>query len=189
MAMEERPPDVTLLLSDWKNGDALALERLFPVVYGELQRLAAAYIRRERVNHTLQPTALIHEAYLRLVDQRLPDWRSRAHFFGVAARVMRQVLVDSARSHRADKRGGGVNISLDDVVVSASERPQAIVALDEGIAELEKIDPRKSKVIEMRHFGGLTNAEMAEALGVSVPTVVRDLRFAQAWLHEYLAAR
>jgi RNA polymerase sigma-70 factor, ECF subfamily len=180
--------NVTQILRDWQGGDPSARDRLLPIVYRELQRLAASYLRNERVNHTLQPTALIHEAYLRLVDQTMPTFRGRSHFFGVAAQLMRQVLVDSARTHRAAKRGGGANVSLEDIVVSATERPQAIVALDDGLSELAKIEPRKAQVIEMRYFGGLSNAEMAEALDVSVPTIVRDLRFAEAWLRQYLAA-
>lgn len=175
------------MLSDWQNGDVLARDRLLPVVYSELRRLAASYLRRERMNHTLQPTALIHEAYVRLVEQKTPAFRGRSHFFGVAAQVMRQILVDSARAHRAGKRGGGDRVSLDEATVFSPERPHAIVELDEGLGELANIDARKARVIEMRYFGGLSNADMAEALGVSVPTIVRDLRFAEAWLRQYLA--
>ncbi len=185
--MDEPPADdVTLLLADWRNGDARALERMLPIVYRELQRLAASYLRRERAAHTLQPTALVHEAYVRLVDQRTPAFRDRAHFFGVAAHVMRQVLVDSARKKRAAKRGGGHDVALDEIVVAAPERPQDVVALDDALVALAEVDPRKARVIEMRYFGGLGNAEIADVLEISVPTVVRDARFAEAWLRQHL---
>lgn len=178
-----------MLLADWQGGDSVALDKLLPIVYRELQRLAASYMRRERAGHTLQPTALIHEAYVRLVDQKTPNWRNRSHFFGVAAQVMRQVLVDSARTRNAAKRDGGEKVSLEDVVVSAPERPHEIVNLDEGLTELAKIGARKAKVLEMRYFGGLSNSDIAEALDISIPTVVRDSRFAEAWLRQYLDGR
>lgn len=180
------PADVTMLLVDWRNGDRRALDRLLPVVYQELQRIAAGYLRGERRDHTLQPTALIHEAYLRLVGQDTPSWQSRSHFYGVAAQVMRQVLVDSARSHKAAKRSGGEKLSLDELTLPAPERPHAVTALDEALTDLARIDQRKAKVLELRYFGGLENAEIAEALDISVPTVVRDSRFAEAWLRHYL---
>jgi RNA polymerase sigma-70 factor (ECF subfamily) len=178
--------NVTLLLSDWRNGDAQALERLLPIVYRELQRLAAAYLRREREDHTLQPTALVHEAYVRLIDQDTPAFRNRSHFFGVAAHVMRQVLVDSARRHRAGKRDGGDRLPLDDLQVATPDRPHDVVALDDALTALGEVDPRKARVIEMRYFGGLSNAEIGEALEISIPTVVRDARFAEAWLRQHL---
>jgi RNA polymerase sigma factor (TIGR02999 family) len=180
------PENVTVLLAGWRNGDPDALERMLPIVYRELQRLAASYLRGERAAHTLQPTALVHEAYVRLVDQQTPAFRDRTHFFGVAAHVMRQVLVDSARKKRSAKRGGGHDASLDELVVSAPERPQDVVALDDALTALADVDPRKARVIEMRYFGGLSNAEIAEALDVSVPTIVRDARFAEAWLRQHL---
>jgi len=178
--------DVTALLIEWQQGDAAALERLLPVVYRELHRLAAGYLRGERPEHTLQPTALINEAYLRLVSQKVPEFRSRSHFYGVAAQMMRQVLVDSARRRKAQKRGTDERVSIEDVVASAPERPHEIIALDEALQELARIDDRKCKVIVMQYFGGLTNQEIAEILEVSVPTVVRDKRFAEAWLRQYL---
>ena len=178
--------NVTLLLADWRNGDAQALERMLPIVYRELQHLAAAYLRREREDHTLQPTALVHEAYVRLVDQDTPAFRNRSHFFGVAAHVMRQVLVDSARKHRAGKRSGGERVPFDDLQVATPDRAHDVVALDDALTALADFDPRKARVIEMRHFGGLSNAEIAEALDVSIPTVVRDARFAEAWLRQHL---
>ena len=178
--------DVTLLLQEWGSGDSAALERLLPVVYRELQKLASGYLRGENPGHTLQPTALIHEAYLRLVSQKTPDFRSRAHFYGVAAQLMRQILVDSARTRKAAKRGSGEKVGLDKVVAAAPDRPHELVALDEALSKLAEVDPRKCKVIEMRYFGGLGNDEIAEALDVSIPTVVRDARFAEAWLRRYL---
>jgi RNA polymerase sigma-70 factor, ECF subfamily len=178
--------DVTALLMDWQAGEPSALERLLPIVYGELQRIAAAYLQAEHRSHTLQPTALIHEAYLRLVNQKVPNFRSRQHFYGVAAHLMRQVLVDWARNKNAQKRSAGERVSLEDVVASAPERPHKIILLDEALSELARIDDRKCKVIEMRYFGGLTNEEIAETLGVSIPTVVRDRRFAEAWLRQHL---
>jgi RNA polymerase sigma-70 factor, ECF subfamily len=181
--------DVTVLLNEWQGGDPGALERLLPLVYRELEKLASKYLRGERQGHTLQPTALINEAYLRLVSQKTPDFRSRSHFYGVAAQVMRQVLVDSARARKAAKRGAGEKVSLEDVVGAAPARPQEIVALDDAMTELAKVDERKCKVVEMRYFGGFSNEEIAEALGISVPTVVRDSRFAEAWLRNYLESR
>jgi RNA polymerase sigma-70 factor (ECF subfamily) len=183
--------NVTLLLADWRNGDAQALERMLPIVYRELQRLAAAYLRRERDGHTLQPTALVHEAYVRLIGQDTPAFRNRSHFFGVAAHVMRQVLVDSARRHRAGKRGGGDHdrLPLDDLQIATPEQPHDVVALDDALTALAAVDPRKARVIEMRYFGGLSNAEIGDALEVSIPTVVRDARFAEAWLRQHLEAQ
>ena len=180
--------DVTILLSQWQSGDRAALDQLLPVVYHELQRLAAGYIRGERTGHTLQATALVHEAYLRLVNQKTPDYRNRAHFFGVAAQVMRQVLVDFSRSRNAAKRGRGERINIDDVVAASAERPRELLDLDEALTELAKIDERKCKVIEMRYFGGLSNEEIADVLEISVPTIVRDVRFAEAWLRQRLDA-
>ncbi len=168
------PSDVTALLMEWQRGDHAAFERLLPVVYAELHNLASGYLRGERPGHTLQPTALIHEAYLRLVNQKIPSFRNRHHFYGVASQLMRQVLVDSARGHRAQKRGDGARLRLTAVKAGFADRPHAIVALDEALSELARIDERKCKVIEMQYFGGLTNEEIAEILGVSVPTIVRD---------------
>jgi RNA polymerase sigma-70 factor, ECF subfamily len=180
--------NITRLLMDWTgNGNAQALEELTPIVYGELRKLALSYLRRERSDHTLQPTALIHEAYLRLVDQNVPQWRSRSHFFGVAAQLMRQILVDHARARSAAKRGGGHHkLSLDAGVQYSDDRPEELVALDDALTDLAKLDPRKAKVVELRYFGGLSVEETAEALGVSVATVGRELRFAEAWLHKLI---
>ena len=186
--MAEQSENITRLLMDWTaKGDEAALEALTPVVYGELRKLALSYLRRERSDHTLQPTALIHEAYLRLVDQNVPQWRSRSHFFGVAAQLMRQILVDHARARSAAKRGGGeAKLSLDQGIQYSEERPEQLVALDDALTDLAKLDPRKSKIVELRYFGGLSVEETAEAMGISVATVGRELRFAEAWLHKLI---
>ncbi|MBL8178062.1 MAG: sigma-70 family RNA polymerase sigma factor [Bryobacterales bacterium] len=186
--MAEQPQDITRLLRDWTgNANPAALEQLTPIVYSELRKLALSYLRRERSDHTLQPTALIHEAYLRLVDQNVPAWRSRSHFFGVAAQLMRQILVDHARARSAGKRGGGeARLSLDAGLQYSEERSAELVALDDALTDLAKLDPRKAKVVELRYFGGLSVEETAEALHVSVATVGRELRFAEAWLHKLI---
>jgi len=186
--MHEPSENITRLLMDWtESHDEAALEQLTPVVYGELRKLANSYLRRERSDHTLQPTALIHEAYLRLVDQNVPHWKNRSHFFGVAAQLMRQILVDHARARTAVKRGGGeVKLSLDAGMQYSEERSEELVALDDALRDLAKLDERKSKVVELRYFGGLSVEETAEALGISVATVGRELRFAEAWLHKLM---
>jgi len=174
--------EVTLLLAQWAKGSHQALDELTPLVYAELRQLAAAYLRRERRGHTLQPTALVHEAYLRLVDQSNPNWQNRSHFYGVAARLMRQILVDHARRKQAGKRAG-LKVPLEEAVSFQPDRSQDLVALDAGLTALEKIDVRKCKVVELRYFGGLSMEEIAQTLEVSVVTVRRDLRMAEAWLH------
>jgi RNA polymerase sigma factor (TIGR02999 family) len=177
------PSDVTKLLGDWSRGDHSALDQLTPLVYRDLRQRAKNYLRRERPDHTLQPTALIHEAYLRLVDESLPEWNSRAHFFAVASRVMRQILVDHARRHDAGKRGGGAaNMSLDEAIVPAQSKNSDLMALDEALAKLEAFDERKCRIVEMRYFGGCTVEETAQALGVAGITVMREMRLAEAWL-------
>src|SRR5262245_54939 len=179
---------VTLLLRDVKGGDSTALDRLVPIVYEELRRLAAHYLSDEREAHTLQPTAVVHEAYMRLVGQEMPDFESRSHFFGVAAHLMRQILVDHARRHRSQKRGGGVvPVPLDDAVVFAPDRSDDVVAMDEALTALSGVDERKSRVIELRYFGGLSVEETARALNVSVGTIGREQRLAEAWLHRALS--
>jgi RNA polymerase sigma-70 factor (ECF subfamily) len=175
--------EVTLLLAEWAKGNQKALEDLTPLVYRELRHLAASYLRKERQGHTLQPTALVHEAYVRLVDQSNPTWQSRSHFFGVAARLMRQILVDHARRKHAGKRAG-LKVSLDEAVSFQPARSRDLVALDSGLTALEKIDPRKCNAVELRYFGGLSMDEIAHALEVSPITVRRDLRMAEAWLHQ-----
>lgn len=176
--------DVTRLLVRLTDGDRGVLDELLPVVYGELRKLASSYLRRERVGHTLQPTALVHEAYMRLVDQTQVQWQNRAHFFGVAAQMMRRILVDHARAHEAEKRGGEFQkLSLDENIDVSGERDVNLVALDDALNLLAEVDPQKSKIVELRFFGGLSVEETAEVLGVSAPTVKRQWRMAKAWLY------
>jgi RNA polymerase sigma-70 factor, ECF subfamily len=174
--------EVTRLLVEWASGNQQALEDLTPLVYQELKRLAVSYLRKEASGHTLQPTALVHEAYLRLVDQKRPDWEGRSHFFGVAAHLMRQILVDHARRRQAGKRAV-LKVSLEEAVSFQPERSRDLVALDNGLKALQKLDPRKCKAVELRYFGGLSMEEIAQTLEVSPVTVRRDLRMAEAWLH------
>lgn len=181
-------PDITRLLIDWRHGDEAALVELMPLVYAELRKLARRYLRRERSDHTLQPTALIHEAYLKLVDQELPTLKDRAHFYGIAARVMRQVLIDHARRHQAVKRGAEhEKIALDQAIVYSHQRAAEFVALDAALQELARFDERKCRIVELRFFGGLSLEETAEALEISVATVGRELRLANAWLHRQMS--
>jgi RNA polymerase sigma-70 factor, ECF subfamily len=179
---------VTRLLIEWKSGDKHALDLITPLVYAELRRLADHYLRDERAAATLQPTALVHEAYLRLVAQNLPDWESRSHFFGVAAHLMRQILVDHSRRRRSAKRGGGASaLPIENALSFAPERGRDIEALDDALSALAAIDERKSRVIELRFFGGFSMEETAQALGISVATVGREQRLAEAWLHREVA--
>jgi len=179
----DAPAPVTVLLQRFARGDQSALDQVLPIVYAELRRLAAGYLRNERPNHTLQPTALINEAYARLVGQNQPDFESRAHFVGVAAQTMRQILVDHARSRNAQKRGGDLEkVQLNEAIDAVAERPWAIIALDDALNQLARMDPAKSRLIEMRFFGGFTAEESAELLDIPVSTVRRELRVAQAWL-------
>ena len=177
--------NVTELLAHWANGDVQALNDLTPIVYKELRQLGAAYFRKEQRGHTLQPTALVHEAYLRLVDQKQPNFQNRSHFFGVAARLMRQILVDHARRRNAAKRAV-VSVPLDWAVSFEKERSGDLLALDSGLNELEKLDPRKCKAVELRYFVGLSMEEIAQTLAVSEVTVRRDLRMAEAWLQNQI---
>lgn len=182
--MTASPKDVTQLLVDWGKGDRKALDGLMPLVYDELHRIAARYLRRERQGHTLQTTALINEAYMRIVDQNRVSWQSRAHFFGVAAQMMRRILVDHARSHLYAKRGGGAQkLSLDEAIATPQERDLDLVALDDALTTLAEIDPQQGRIIELRFFGGLTIEETAEALSISPATVKRDWNMAKAWLY------
>ena len=175
-------PDITIWLAEWRHGDDAALERLVPLVYDELRRIAARQLRGERSNHTLQPTELVHEAFLRLVRQNV-SWQNRAHFFGVAAEIMRRLLVDHARKKRADKRGAGMEtIALDERIEWPAARDLDIVALDECLTALAELDPQQAKVVELRFFAGLSIEETAEVLGVSDSTVKREWRVARAWL-------
>jgi RNA polymerase sigma factor (TIGR02999 family) len=176
--------EVTRLLIRLTDGDGDVLGELLPLVYDELRRLAAGYLRRERPGHTLQPTALVHEAYLRMVDQSQVHWQNRAHFLGVAAQMMRRILVDHARGQKAEKRGGDFQkLSLDENIDVLGERAADLVALDEALQRLAEFDPQKARVVELRFFGGLSVEETAEVLGVSAPTVKRQWRMAKAWLY------
>jgi len=187
MAGEQRD-EVTAILNDWSGGDIKAPERLMPFVYDELRRLARAFLSREREGHTLQPTALVNEAYIRLVDQTRVNWQNRAHFYSIASSMMRRVLIDHARAHAAEKRGGGaIRLSIDDVQVPLEQRAADFVALDEALKRLAQFDERKSKVVEMRFFGGLNDEEIAEVLGVTTRTVLRDWKKARLWLYRELS--
>jgi RNA polymerase sigma factor (TIGR02999 family) len=180
---------VTALLTDWSRGDATALEQLLPLVYSELRRIAARQLRGERANHTLQPTALVHEVYLRLVDQRQVDWQDRAHFLGVAAQTMRRILVDHARRHGARKRGDGVQcVCIDDAKDLAAAQELPLLALDHALGRLAAVDPELARIVELRAFGGLTIDEAAHVLKVSPSTAKRDWRTAKAWLNRELGA-
>ncbi len=180
--------EVTQLLKEWSNGDQAALDKLMPLVYGELRLMARRYMARQNPGHTLQTTALINEAYLKLVGQEEKHWQNRAHFFGVAAQAMRHILVDYARSRQYAKRGGGEQaVSLDEALTVSSERAAELVALDDALEQLAKVDPRKCRVVELRFFGGLSVEETAEVLKVSEVTVMRDWSMAKAWLHRELS--
>lgn len=182
------PNDVTALLLSWSDGDRDAPAKLMPLVYDELRRLARDHLRRERPDHTLQPTALVNEVYLRLIDQQRVSWQTRAQFFGLAAQLMRHVLVDHARTRAAAKRGGLIQkLSLDDAWMAPEEVAAELVALDEALLRLAMIDERKSRIVEMRFFAGLSVEETAEALGVSDKTVMRDWRIAKMWLYRELS--
>ena len=184
------PRNVTALLGDWSRGDRTALSRLLPLVYAELRRVAARQLRRERADHTLQATALVNEAYIRLVDQRRVDWENRAHFFGVAANVMRRILVDHARRHRASKRGEGVPcVSIDEAKDVPASNEMPILALHEALDHLENVDAELAKIVELRAFGGLTIEEAAHVLSVSPSTAKRDWRTAKAWLNRELRSK
>jgi RNA polymerase sigma factor (TIGR02999 family) len=183
------PSDLTALLGELTKGNPDAGSKLVPLVYGELRRMAARYMRQERTGHTLQATALVHEAYLKMLGQHSVDWQSRAHFFGIAAQVMRRILIDHARSHVRDKRGGGqVRVPLDEALVFSEERSADFIKLDSALERLADLDVRQAKIVELRFFGGLTVEETAEALGISPKTVKRDWSVAKAWLHGELKA-
>ena len=186
--MDPARSEVTQLLQQWSDGRQEALDRLLPQIYAELRRLASSYLRRERRDHTLQPTALVHEAFLKLVDQRAVRWQNRAHFFGIAAQAMRRILVDHARGHAADKRGAGAErVSLDDAQLAGAMPDIDILALDEVLTRLATLDPQQSRVVDLRFFGGLTMEETAEVLHISPATVGRDWTMAKAWLYAELS--
>jgi RNA polymerase sigma factor (TIGR02999 family) len=187
--MPQTPQNVTQLLIGWGNGEDEALDKLVPLVYDELRRQAARYLRHERAGHTLQTTALIHEAYLRLIDQKNVHWQNRAHFFGIAAQMMRRILVDHDRTKKRAKRGGSaVRISLSDTTLKSAGQDLDIVALDEALNRLAEIDEQQSRIVELRFFSGLTVEETAEVLSISTATVKRDWSMAKAWLHRELSS-
>ena len=187
----EPAPDVTALLSSWSQGDEAALDKLMPLVYGELRRLAAAHLRREREHHTLQSTALVNEAFLRLVNQQHVQWRNRAHFYGIAAQMIRRILVDYARSQHAEKRGAGaVKLELDEAIAAAA--PQAdldLLGLNDALEKLAGFDERQSKIVELRFFAGLSVEETGEVLDLSPATVKREWQTARAWLFREMTRR
>ena len=178
---------ITELLAEWREGNQSALDELYPLVYDELHRLARRYMSRERKDHTLQTTALINEAYVRMVDQKNVNWANRSHFFAISAQIMRRILIDHARRHAYAKRGGGAQqVSLEEVAAIAPEQGRELVRLDEALKTLAEHDPRRSQVVELRYFGGLNNEEIAGVLHVSENTVTRDWNMARAWLYQQL---
>lgn len=184
MAEPDASADVTALLVNWSNGDSRALDDLMPLVYGELRRLAGAYLRRERATHTLQSTALVHEAFLRLVNQQDVQWKSRAHFFGIAAQMIRRILVDHARAAQAGKRGSGaIRIELDDHMAVEQQKELDLVGLDDSLAKLAALDERQARIVELRFFAGLSVEEAAEVMQISTATVKREWSSARAWLY------
>jgi RNA polymerase sigma-70 factor (ECF subfamily) len=185
--MDERTGSVSHLLRAWGRGDLQARDELVPVVYRELRRRAGAYLRRERSDHTLQPTALVHEAYMRLTAQDRVTWQNRAHFFAIAAQMMRRVLIDHAREHQAAKRPGAhLKVLLDDGIGAAQPRECEVMMVDEALVELTRIDPRQGQIVELRYFGGLSEQEVAAVLSVSRATVTREWQTARAWLYRRL---
>ncbi len=183
MAVEEH--DVTGMLREWSEGNQHALSELLPIIYDELRRVAHQYLQRERHEQTLQTTALVNEAYLKLIDQRSVNWQNRAHFFAIAAQAMRRILIDNARKRSAAKREGE-KVSLDDVAIVSKDRANHLLVLDEALRKLEEIDPQQSKIVELRYFGGLTIEETAEAMSLSPATVKREWAMARAWLYQAL---
>jgi RNA polymerase sigma factor (TIGR02999 family) len=182
------PQEITRLLSDWSRGDRTALDRLTPLVYAELRQIARRQMSRERPGHTLQATALVNEAYLKIIGQDDFEWKSRAHFFAVCAQVMRHILIDHARTHARDKRGGGaIQVSLDEAAMMAGGRAADFLALNEALSDLETADPRKGRIVELRYFTGMGIDETAEVLKISPATVRREWRRAKAWLYRALA--
>ena len=182
------PQEVTQLLADWGQGDKSAFDKLFPLVQGELRRIARRQMSHEQPGHTLQATALVNEAYLKLVGQEGFEWRNRAHFYAVCAQVMRHILIDHARFHARDKRGGGaVQVSLEDALLVAEDRNEELIALDEALRFLEQVDPQKGKIVELRYFGGLSLEETAEVLDISPRTVRREWRRSKAWLYRLIS--
>jgi RNA polymerase sigma factor (TIGR02999 family) len=181
---------VTQLLVRWRGGDHEALDALMPIVYADLRRMARQYLQRERSDHTLQSTALVHEAYVRLIGQKLPQWQNRAHFFGVAARLMRQILVEYARSHQAAKRGGSAcKVTLDEGLMLPQKSEVDVVLLDDALQDLARLDPQQSRIVELRFFAGLSIDDTSEVLGISPATVTRDWTTARVWLYREISRR
>lgn len=179
--------EITKLLEQWSDGNQTALDKLYPLVYEELRRLARSYMKREPKGHTLQTTALINEAYVRIVDQRSVHWQNRSHFFAISAQIMRRILVDHARRYLHAKRGGGARrVSLDEAMIVAAERSEEVLMLDEALSNLARMDPRRCQVVELRYFAGLNNQEIASVLHISENTVMRDWNLARAWLYQQL---
>jgi RNA polymerase sigma-70 factor (ECF subfamily) len=182
------PHEITQLLAEWSDGNQTALDKLYPLVYDELHKMANRYMKRERKDHTLQTTALINEAYVRLVDQKNVHWENRAHFFAISAQIMRRILIDHARRHHYAKRGGGAQkVSLDETAMVASDPASNMLLLDEALNRLAEMDPRRGQVVELRYFGGLNNEEIAGVLKISENTVTRDWNMARAWLYQELS--
>jgi RNA polymerase sigma factor (TIGR02999 family) len=182
-----RQHEITELLAEWRDGNQSALDELYPLVYNELHRLARRYMSRERKGHTLQATALINEAYVRLVDQKNVQWANRSHFFAISAQIMRRILIDHARRHAYAKRGGGAHqVSLEEAATVVPDQSQELLRLDEALKSLAEMDPRRSQVVELRYFGGLNNEEIADVLQISENTVTRDWNMARAWLYQQL---
>ena len=190
MTDQKAPSEITQMLIELTDGNQDVVNRILPHIYDELRRLAGSYLRRERSDHTLQPTALVHEAYMKLIDQKRVRWQNRAHFFGIAAQVMRRILLDHARKHQAEKRGGEIDkLPIEEeILVVSHDKSAELIALDDALEELAKLDPQKARVVELRYFGGLSIEETAEVTGVSVPTVNRQWRMAKAWLYSQIAA-
>lgn len=187
---DKQTPEITQILQDWNDGNKDAKERLLPFVYDELRRQARYLMAQERANHTLQPTALVHEAFLRLSEQSGAEWKNRSHFYGIASRMMRQILVDHARRHASDKRGNNpIYFSLDDIQISLEERADSILILHEVLERFEEFDEQQAKIVEMRFFGGMTNLEIAESLDISERTVGREWQAARLWLYRELNQR
>jgi RNA polymerase sigma factor (TIGR02999 family) len=187
--MSKEPQEITQMLLELTDGNEEVVNQILPHIYDELRRLASSYLRRERSNHTLQPTALVHEAYMKLIDQTRVKWQNRAHFFGIAAQVMRRILMDHARKHTAEKRGGDAEVLPieEEILIVSHDKSAELIALDDALKQLAEMDERKAKIVELRYFGGLSIEETAEVIGVSVPTVNREWRMAKAWLYSELA--
>ena len=186
---DESSHDITQMLIELTDGNTEVVNQILTRIYDELRKLASSYLRRERADHTLQPTALVHEAYMKLIDQKKVHWQNRAHFFGIAAQVMRRILLDHARKHNADKRGGEAEkLPIEEeILVVSHEKSAELIALDEALETLAQMDPQKAKIVELRYFGGLSIEETAEVMGVSVPTINRQWRMAKAWLYGQIA--